>query len=60
MFCFPVIRQARDVYKRQSMYGSKYVCKLNEACVEQARYSFTDEQGQPRYMACLLYTSRCV
>ena len=34
-----------------SMYGSKDVCKLNEACVEQARYSFTDEQGQPRYMA---------
>ena len=32
------------------MYGSKYVCKLNEACVEQARYSFTDEQGQPRYI----------
>lgn len=28
-----------------SMYVSKYVCKLNEACVEQARYSFTDEQG---------------
>lgn len=34
-----------------AMYGSKYICRLNEACVEQARYSFTDEQGQPRYMA---------
>ena len=27
-------------------------CKLNEACVESKRVmSFTDEQGQPRYMA---------
>ena len=25
--------------------------QTDEACVEQARYSFTDEQGQPRYMA---------
>lgn len=33
-----------------AMYGSKYICRLNEACVEQARYAFTDEQGQPRYM----------
>ena len=44
-----MIKYNNNIYV--SMYGSKYVCKLNEACVEQARYSFTDEQGQPRYMA---------
>ncbi|WP_455672217.1 YncE family protein [Phocaeicola sp.] len=33
-----------------TMYGSKYITRLNSAGVEQARYSFTEEQGQPRYM----------
>lgn len=34
-----------------AMYGSSYITKLNEACVEQKRYAFTPEQGQPRYLA---------
>lgn len=33
-----------------SMYGSRYVCRLNAAGVEQARYAFTEEQGQPRFL----------
>lgn len=33
-----------------AVYGSKYITKLNEACVELKRYEFTDEQGQPRCM----------
>lgn len=33
-----------------SVYGSKYITRLNTAGVEQARYAFTEEQGQPRYM----------
>jgi hypothetical protein len=33
------------------VYGSSYIARLNEAGVEQARYAFTEEQGQPRYMA---------
>ncbi len=33
-----MIKYNNNIYV--SMYGSKYVCKLNEACVEQARYSF--------------------
>lgn len=33
-----------------SMYGSRYVCRLNSAGVEQKRYAFTEEQGQPRYL----------
>ena len=33
-----------------AMYGSSYITKLNEACVEQKRYAFTPEQGQPRYL----------
>lgn len=31
------------------MNGSNYIVRLNGAGVEQARYSFTEEQGQPRY-----------
>lgn len=31
------------------MNGSSYIVRLNGAGVEQARYSFTEEQGQPRY-----------
>lgn len=34
-----------------TVYGSNYIVKLNGAGVEQCRYSFTEEQGQPRYMA---------
>jgi hypothetical protein len=34
-----------------TVYGSQYITRLNEAGVEQARYAFTEEQGQPRYMA---------
>lgn len=30
--------------------GSKYVVRLNSSGKEMARYSFTDEQGQPRYL----------
>ncbi len=30
--------------------GSQYITKLNSAGVEQARYSFTEEQGSPRFM----------
>ena len=32
------------------MNGSSYITRLNGAGVEQARYSFTEEQGQPRYV----------
>lgn len=34
-----------------TVYGSNYIVKLNGAGVEQCRYTFTEEQGQPRYMA---------
>ncbi len=34
-----------------TVYGSQYIAKLNSAGVELARYSFTEEQGAPRYMA---------
>lgn len=40
-----------DDYIYVTVYGSQYITKLNEAGVELARYSFNDEQGQPRYMA---------
>lgn len=33
-----------------TMYGSNYIVKMNGAGVEQCRYSFTEEQGQPRFM----------
>lgn len=33
-----------------TVYGSQYITMLNEAGVEQARYAFTEEQGQPRYL----------
>ncbi len=34
-----------------TVYGSQYITKLNAAGVEQARYSFTEAQGAPRYIA---------
>lgn len=34
-----------------SVYGSKVLLKLNSAGVEQARLSFPEADGQPRYMA---------
>lgn len=33
------------------MSGSNYIAKLSGAGVEQCRYQFTEEQGQPRFMA---------
>lgn len=30
--------------------GSSYICRLSGAGVELARYAFTEEQGQPRYV----------
>jgi len=30
--------------------GSSYICRLDTTGVEQARYTFTEEQGQPRYV----------
>ena len=37
-------------YLYVTVYGSQYIAKLNSAGLEQARYSFTEEQGAPRYM----------
>lgn len=31
------------------VYGSNYIVKLNKAGIEQCRYSFADNYGQPRY-----------
>lgn len=35
------------------MNGSNYISRLSGAGVELARYGFTEEQGQPRYVAAL-------
>ena len=31
------------------VYGSNYIAKLNKAGIEQCRYTFADNHGQPRY-----------
>ncbi len=43
-----IIEYEKNIYV--SVYGSKYITRLNAAGVEQARYSFTEAQGAPRYM----------
>lgn len=43
-----MIKYDNDLYV--TVYGSNYITRLNAAGIEQVRYTFTDEQGQPRYM----------